>query len=126
MMDIREEILRLIAKAEDSEKALALDKSYANAIYSQGMVHGYRKVLNLLDECELEMNKEFSWVDVNLGDGVVDKYDRNGKVTELIFTENGFSGMAVIYDGYSIPTYYKDGEYETFKRIGKWVNEKFQ
>jgi hypothetical protein len=123
-MDIKEEIKKLIEKSEEAEKEFTSDKRYANAIYSQGEQHGYTKVLRLIEE--IEAVNGFSWVDVNLGDEVVDKYDRNGKVTGLIFAENGFTGMEVLYDGYSIPNYYKGDGYKTFKRIGKWVNEKFQ
>lgn len=121
MIDIKKEIKSWIDSCEECEKRYVSNKNYGDALYVRGISYAYERVLKLIEE--QEKRKAFSWADVKLGDGVVDKYDRNGKVTELIFTENGFSGMAVIYDGYSIPTYYKDGEYETFKRIGNWVNE---
>lgn len=124
MIDIKKEIKSWIDSCEECEKRYVSNKNYGDALYVRGISYAYERVLKLIEE--QEERKAFSWVDVNLGDEVVDKYDRNGKVTELIFTENGFSGIAVIYDGYSIPNYYKDGEYETFKRIGEWVNEKFQ
>lgn len=121
MIDIKKEIKSWIDSCEECEKRYVSNKNYGDALYVRGISYAYERVLKLIEKQEKE--KAFSWNDVKLGDGVVDKYDRNGKATELIFTESGFSGMTVLYDCFSGKEVYRNCEYKSFKRIGDWTNQ---
>ena len=117
-MNIKKEIEEYINKCKECEKTFASDGRYGNAIYEQGAVYAYERVLRLLKETE--MIKSFSWNDVNLDDEVELGNGVKGKVSALYYTEKGFSGMRVQYENWTVV--YEDDEYKNFKRIGDWVN----
>lgn len=122
-MDIKKEIESYIDFCSEYEEKYASNKNYGDALYTQGLICAYKRVLKLLEEHEKE--NTFSWGNVKLDDKVVNGDNVCGKVIGLIYTKKGFSGINVYYEKYGGGCHwiYQDDDYKLFKRIGGWVNK---
>lgn len=100
---------------------------YGSANFWIGYSKATEHILKIFDSVEPEevqkTHNDFCWNKVKLGDKVELVTGKTGTVVELIYGENGFSGMTVLYDCFSGKEVYRNCEYKSFRRIGDWVNE---
>lgn len=105
------------------------NENYGNALFWQGSLSALKLISAKVECVEVEpeevqkTHNDFCWNKVKLGDKAELTSGKTGTVVELIYGENGISGMTVLYDCFSGKDIYRNCEYKSFRRIGNWVNE---